>query len=342
VSQTMTAAVFEGEGRLAIKDMPVPRIKRGDEVLIRVLACGVCGTDLHILSVPPGHPANAGVILGHEYTGEVVEVGDQVTHVRPGDRVVVDPNLTCGFCRYCQSGMRHMCANMTTLGIFLDGGFAPYNVAPARAVYPIDKSVPPHLAAFAEILSCIASGARKVSIQPGDSVVILGAGPAGLLFTQVAKAAGAGKLIVAETSPFRRRFALESGADLAVDPREVDLKSAVLDATKGGADVVIDAVGSLFGAALQLARRQGKVLLFGMDQTASSTVRQVDITRNELVVLGSYIADFTFPAAIKMIESGVLRLEKLITHRIPVRDLPKGLDALERREAIKVIVDPAL
>ena len=336
----MTAAVFEGEGRLSIKDVPVPRITRDHEVLIKVLACGVCGTDLHILSVPPGHPANPGVILGHEYTGEVVEVGRGVSHVRPGDHVVVDPNVTCGYCKYCQSGMRHMCANMTTLGIFIDGGFAPYNVAPATAVYRIDASVPPHIAAFAEILSCIASGARKVKVQPGDSVVILGAGPAGLLFTQVAKAAGAGVLIVVETSPFRRRFALESGADLAIDPREVDLAEVVADRTGGGADVVVDAVGSLFGTALQLVRRQGTVLLFGMDQTATASIRQVDITRNEVRVLGSYIADFTFPTAIKMIESGVLPLEKLITHRLPVSELRTGLDALKNREAIKVMIDP--
>jgi len=336
----MTAAVFEGEGRLAIKDAPRPKVRRGDEVLIKVLACGVCGTDLHILSVPPGHPATPGVILGHEYTGEVVDVGDEVSNVRPGDRVVVDPNVTCGYCRYCQAGMRHMCSNMTTLGIFIDGGFAPYNVAPAGAVYPIDSSVPPHLAAFAEILACIANGARKVMVQPGDSVVILGAGPAGLLFTQVAKAAGAGTLIVVETSPFRRRFALESGADIAVDPREVDLKEIVMEKTRVGADVVVDAVGSLFGTALPLVRRQGKVLLFGMDQTSTTPIRQVDITRNEIQVIGSYIADFTFPAAIKMIESGVLPLEKLITHRLPVGELQTGLDALKNREAIKIIVDP--
>lgn len=336
----MTAAVFEGDGRLAIKEVPVPEIARGDDVLIKVLAGGVCGTDLHILAVPPGHPANAGVILGHEYTGEVVAVGDDVSSVRPGDRVVVDPNVTCGYCRYCQAGMRHMCANMTTLGIFIDGGFAPFNVAPAGAVYPIDAAVPAHIAVFAEILSCIANGARKVMIQPGESVVVLGAGPAGLLFTQVAKAAGAGTLIVAEMSPFRRRFALESGADVAVDPREVDLKEIVMDHTRVGADVVIDAVGSLFGAALPLVRRQGKLLLFGMDQTSETPIRQVEITRNEIQVIGSYIADFTFPAAIKMIESGVLPLEKLITHRLPVHQLEVGLDALRNREAIKVVIDP--
>lgn len=203
-ADTMEAAVFRGDGRLSIETVPVPRIRRDDDVLLRVLACGVCGTDLHILSVPPGHPATPGVVLGHEYTGEVVEVGPAVTHLRPGDRVVVDANLKCGHCLACRCGRAHMCANMTTLGIYLDGGFAPYNVAPAAALHPIDPSVPPHLAAFAEILSCVVNGARKVRMGPGDTVVILGAGPAGLLFTQMARAAGA-RVVVAEVSPYRQR-----------------------------------------------------------------------------------------------------------------------------------------
>jgi len=114
----------------------------------------------------------------------------------------------------------------------------------------------------------------------------------------------------------------------------------VMEKTRVGADVVVDAVGSLFGTALPLVRRQGKVLLFGMDQTSTTPIRQVDITRNEIQVIGSYIADFTFPSAIKMIESGVLPLEKLITHRLPVGELQTGLDALKNREAIKIIVDP--
>ncbi|HEY8418807.1 MAG TPA: alcohol dehydrogenase catalytic domain-containing protein [Limnochordales bacterium] len=293
----MEAAVFRGAGRLAIETVPVPRIRRDDDVLLRVLACGVCGTDLHILSVPPGHPASSDIILGHEYTGEVLQVGPAVTHLKPGDRVVVDANIKCGTCIHCRSGRSHMCENMTTLGIFEDGGFARYNVAPARALHPIDPAVPPHLAAFAELLSCIVNGARKVRISPGAVVVILGAGPAGLLFTQLARAAGA-RVVVAEVSPYRQRFARESGAELVVDPKAVDVREAVMRISPAGADVVIDAVGSLFAHALPLVRRQGQVLLFGMDATATAAVPQVEITRNELEVRGTYIADGTFPDAI--------------------------------------------
>lgn len=336
---TMEAAVFRGEGRLTIETVPLPRIRRDDDVLLKVLACGVCGTDLHILSVPPGHPATPNTILGHEYTGEVVEVGAAVTHLKPGDRVVVDANIKCGTCSHCRSGRSHMCENMTTLGIFEDGGFAPFNVAPARALHPIDPSVPPHQAAFAELLSCIVNGARKVRMGPGDVVAILGAGPAGLLFTQLAKAAGA-RVLVAEVSPYRQQFARESGAELVLNPAAQDVEQAVRDLSGGGADVVIDAVGSLLAQALRLVRRQGQVLLFGMDATATAQVPQVDITRNEIEVRGTYIADGTFPAAIRLIESGVLPLEKLITHRVSLTQLPAALDTLRRREAIKVIVEP--
>jgi len=336
----MLAAVFEGEGKLALKEIPVPQIKAEDEVLLEVEAASICGTDVHILEVPPGHPATPGTILSHEYVGRVLEIGKGATQFKAGDRVVVDPNLKCGHCSYCKMGMPNMCENMTTLGIFIDGGFAKYNVAPAKALHPISSELPSELAVFAEPLSCVVNATQKLRLHPGESVVVLGAGPIGLLFTQMFKASGAGKILVSEISEYRARFAQESGASRVVNPLKEDLEGVVKEETLLGADVVVDAVGVLFKVAMGIARRGGQILLFGQNYQATTEIAQNDITRNEFVILGSFIAKFTFPSTIKIIESRVLDLEKLITHRLPLSEIHRGIKAMRNQKAIKVVITP--
>lgn len=340
MSDTMKAAIFEGEGKLAIKEVPMPKMKLFEDVLIKVEIASVCGTDCHILSVPPGHPANAGIVLGHEYMGEVVEVGKWVTHLKAGDRVVIDPNVTCGLCRYCRMGMPNMCENMTTLGIFIDGGFAPYNIAPAKACHPIGDDLPAEKAIFAEPLSCVVNGSNKLAIRPGDSVVVLGAGPIGLLYTAIMKQAGAGRIIVAEVSEFRAQKAREMGADIVINPKEQNLAEEVLEATGIGADAVIDAVGSLIKDAVAVCRRGGKVLLFGMNSNARCDFGQFDITRHEISILGTFIANHTFPQTIKLLETTGIPLEKLVTHRITLDELPQGIQTMRGGEAIEMLVMP--
>lgn len=336
----MLAAVFEGKGKLNLKEVPTPEIKKPDEVLLQVEAASICGTDMRILEIPPGHPATEGVILSHEYTGKVLAVGGAVTQFKKGDRVVVDPNITCGNCSYCKMGIPNMCENMTTLGIFIDGGFARYNVAPAKVLHKIFPDLLPELAVFTEPLSCVVSATHKLKVHPGEVVVVLGAGPIGLLFIQMFKASGAGKIIVSEISEYRAKFAYESGASRVVNPLKDNLERIVKEETLVGADVVVDAVGTLFRSAMAIVRRGGQILLFGQNYQARAQVAQNDITKNELTVMGSFIARFTFPAAIKIIESKVLNLEKLITHRLPLEDVHKGIEAMRKGEAIKVIITP--
>ncbi|MGQ9632469.1 MAG: alcohol dehydrogenase catalytic domain-containing protein [bacterium] len=336
----MLAAVFEGEGKLALKEVDIPKIKRADEVLLEVEAASICGTDVHILEVPPGHPATKGVILGHEYIGRVLDAGDMVSHLKRGDRVVVAPNITCGTCRYCRLGLTNMCENMTTLGIFVDGGFAKYNVAPGRALFKISEDVPMEVAIFAEPLSCVLNGTTTVRLHPGERVVVLGAGPMGMYFTMMYKAAGAGKVIVSEVNPFRIKYAREIGADLVVNPKEEDLAEVVRRETEIGADVVVDAVGVLLKDAMGLVRRGGRILLIGMNQQARAEVCQYDITRNEMQIVGTFIDKFTMPAVIKVLEGGVLPLRKLVTHTIPLKDIHKGIDLMRRGEALEIIVKP--
>lgn len=341
MDRTMTAAVFMGDGRLELQERPVPQPKNREDVLLRVKAASVCGSDIQILNVPPGHPATVGAILGHEYMGEVLEIGEDVRHVRPGDHVIVSPDLRCGHCYYCQMGRTNMCENRTTLGIYLDGGFARYNVAPARALFKVDKKVPPEIAALGEPLAVTMHGIGRVNIRPGDSVAVLGAGPIGSLFTMLAKLCGAGLVVVSEPAQGRREYAAGLGADVVVNPQEQDLKEVMLGLTPRGADVVVDAVGSLFSEAMRAVRRGGKILLFGVNARAQTTFRQFDITDNELDVLGSYIFDNTlFPRVIKVLESGALPLDRLITHRLPLDQILDGIQLLRKGEALKAIMLP--
>jgi len=336
---TMLAAVFEGEGRLSLKQVPVPTVQRPDDVLLQVEGAGICGTDVHILEVPPGHPATPGAILGHEYVGKVLAVGAGVKNLRPGDRVVVAPNLYCGLCVYCRAGRPNQCQDFTTLGIYLNGGFAKYNVAPERACYQIKPDLPTDEAVFTELLSCVIGGTERVRLQPGESVAVLGAGPVGLMFALAFQAAGAGQVIVTDVSPYRLEFARRIGVDAALDARG-DIVTAIRNLTNGGADVVVDAVGALFPQAVPVATKGGKIVLFGMNQQARPTVSQYDITRNELTIYGTFIGINTFPVAIKMLESGALKPSVLISHRLPLARITEGIDLLRRGEAIKVVVTP--
>jgi len=338
--EKMLAAVFEGEGKLELKEVSVPEIKRPDDVLLQVEAASICGTDVHILEVPPGHPANKGVILGHEYTGKILEMGDKVIDFKQGDRVVVDPNITCGSCAYCKMGIPNMCERMTTLGIFINGGFARYSLVPAKTLYKISPTLESELAVFAEPLSCVINATQKLKVHLGENVVVLGAGPIGLLFVQMFKASGAGKIIVSEVSEYRSKYARKSGATRVINPLKEGLEKVVKEETVIGSDIVVDAVGTLFKQSMKIVRRGGRILLFGQNYKVRAEIAQNDITRSELVVLGNYIATFTFPLTVKIIENKILNLKKLITHRFFLKDIHRGIEAMKDKKAIKVIITP--
>jgi len=233
-----------------------------------------------------------------------------------------------------------MCENMTSLGISINGGFAEYNVAPAKVLHPISSHLRSELAIFAESLSSVVNATQMLRIHPGESGVVLGAGPSGLLFTQLFKASGAGEIIVSEISRYREKFPKESGATLTVNPLREDLQKIVKERTKVGADVVVDTVGTLLEQALTLVRRGGRVLLYGMNSKAKNEIFQNDITLDEITVMGSNGLQYCFPLTLKIIESGNLKLNKLITHRLSLKELPQGIEVMKRREAIKVVIKP--
>lgn len=337
---TMEALVFRGPGEWGLESCPLPQIQAEDDVLLKVDRASICGTDLHILSVPPGHPATPGSILGHEYAATVVEMGAGVRHLRLGDRVVIDPNVTCGLCEYCRLGMSNMCENMTTLGIFRNGGLAEYSLAPARALHKISRDVPPDHATLAEPLSCVFNAFERAPLCPGESVAILGAGPIGLLFLMLYRAAGAGRVFVVEPVDFRRRMARQIGADAVLDPRSDEPPAAIRAATRIGADLVVDATGTLLPECMQSVRRGGRVVLFGMNQHARGELNQYDITRYEVSIIGTYIQRTAFPRVVRILESRLLPLDQLITHRLTLAQVGEGLKAMRAGEAVKAVVAP--
>jgi (R,R)-butanediol dehydrogenase/meso-butanediol dehydrogenase/diacetyl reductase len=336
----MQAAIFEDDGELVVHEVPIPAISSPQDVLIRVEACGVCGTDIRILAVPPIVQAKKGIVLGHEYIGHVVDVGHDAAHLQVGDRVAAIPDLPCGYCRFCMEGRPNLCDNAVAIGGDADGGFAHYALAPGRWLYKISPDLPAGEGAFIELLSCVVSGVRKAALLPGEDVLIIGAGPAGLVYMKVLKAAGAGQVIMAEIAPWRIEFARKAGADLVINPLEEDLRAVVKGATDGGAHVVVDAVGSQLAAAMSAARKGGRIIVFGEDHTAECTVRPRDIQGRELRILGSFIGIHCFPKAVSMLESGRVTLGDLITHRLSLEELPAGIEELAKGQGAKGVCFP--
>lgn len=321
----MSAAVFRRPGSVVIEDRDVPSPGPG-EVLVRVEACGVCGTDFHIFKGEA--PARPPVVLGHEYCGEVVALGEGVAGLQPGDRVAVDPNIACGRCYHCRLGKVHLCESMEALGVTMDGGFTEYSVVPATQCHVLPAGMPAVQGAFVEPVACCVHGIDLAGIRPGNTVVVLGGGTIGLILLQLAQRSGATTLIVSEPVQKKRELALELGATLAVDPLSADLEEQVRAVAPAGADIVIEAVGrpETVEAAVRIAARGGCILLFGVvPEDAKGPVSPFAIYKKELRIQGSYVNPFTFSRAISLLASGAVKVEPLVEQVVPVGDLPSVL-----------------
>lgn len=340
MDDTMVAAVFEGEGELTLKEVPVPQIEAPDQVLLAVDAVSICGTDVHIVAVPPGYVATPGTILGHEFVGTVVEKGDDVGHLEIGDRVVVNPNDYCGVCTYCRMNLPNECENIQALGIEVDGAFAQYCRVSGKVAYPISEDVPVEEAACAEPLACVVNGTQKVRAQPGQSAAVIGAGPIGMIMAMIFQASGASNVIVADKAPYRLDHARAMGLGRVVDVAQEDLREVVREETGIGVDIAADVVGSQLATAIDIARKGGKILVFGVDTNAVAQFPQSQVTFKELQVLGTWLANATFPKAVDVLESGVLDIGGLVTDVISLDEIHEGIEKLAAGEAVKIIVKP--
>lgn len=337
----MKAVTFKDIGIFEYSERIVPRVIKSNDVLVQVEAASICGTDVHLLNDPPGFIGTKGIVLGHECVGRVTDVGNSVEGLKCGDRVVLVPNLACGYCDYCRAGLPNMCENDKVLGVTIDGVFSEFFVAPEEALTKIPNDMPAHIAVFAEPLNCVMGAVNKVRLLPGQTVVILGAGPIGLYFVMLFKSNGAGKVIVSEPSEFRAEYAKRCGADVVINPQKINLAKAVKDETNGlGADVTVDAVGVLIADTISCTARGGRIVLFGQNGAVKETICQNDITRDGLTVYGNYIGLFTMPATVQVLASGLLPVEKIITHKLPLSEFEKGLEAMRNGMALEVILYP--
>jgi L-iditol 2-dehydrogenase len=344
----MIAAVFRGPGEIEVTEVKTPEIGP-DEALVRVGANTVCGTDVRILRGEKSRGVRRPSIIGHEFAGRVEAVGERVRDYEVGMPVAMSPMIPCGRCFYCLNDLENVCENKRGMGFFYDGGLGEYVRVPAEAIETgnlfVAEDLPPEQLALAEPLSCCINGQRRSRVGLDDAVLVIGAGPIGLLHVQLALLAGARTVVVSDPSELRRRFAEDLGAHVAIDPGEGDVASVVAEATGGvGADVAIICVGvpEMVNAAMRLVRKGGRVNVFaGLSGEGWAEVEANLIHYNQLDVSGTTDAPRRdFGAALRLIESGRIEAARMITHRFPLTSVADALDAAGSGMGIKVAVLP--
>ena len=338
----MKASRFLGNKTFAVADLSTPHAGPG-ELVLRNQVCGVCGTDVHIYHGEPGSAdVNPPVVLGHEYSGEVVEVGEGVTGFAVGDHVTVDPNIYCGHCAYCQNGKKQLCPSMEAIGVTRDGGFAQYSRIPASQAFKLEPTVPWEAAAMAEPLACCLHGIDLAGIQVGDKVCVVGGGAIGLLMVQLAKLSGASQIVLSEPNEKRRQVGLQLGANAAIDPTRPDAQEAFAQVLDGGANVVIECVGNVSAvkSAFQFAGKGATVLLFSVPKVdATFDLPLFDVYKKELTIKGSFVNPDTHARAVALINSGKVDFGPIITHRFPLDQLPEAIAMQMSDASIKVVVE---
>lgn len=344
---TMNAAVLEDVGRLRLRRVRRPEPGPG-EVVLKIEANTICGTDLRIVSGAKTAGVRPGVILGHEFAGRVAAVGDGVAGVPVGAQATCSIVVGCLRCAACQSGREHLCENLILFGYELDGGLAEYLLVPRVAMehgnlVVVERELPATTLALAEPVSCCLNGARQVAVAPGETVVVLGAGPIGLLHIALARLAGA--TIFATGRPGRLEAALSLGATEAFDLTGDALTREIMQRTGGrGADVVIVAVGdlSLVNQALELAAFGGRVNYFaGFPKGSAATMDPNLIHYRELQVSGGSNARRADVArAVGLLSSGALDVGSMVTHQFPLSELDEAMAAVRQRRGLKVAVVP--
>lgn len=321
----MKAIVLRAPGQLGLDslDRPDPGPNR---VLVRVTHSGICGTDLGIFSgrIPVKYPR----VMGHEMAGEVVEGGDSI---KAGTRVIIDPAYNCGTCFFCKEGLFNLCPNGGLIGRDTDGGFAEYLAVPRKLVFPLPESLPNKNVPLIQVLTTCYHGQQRITIRPGDTVVVLGLGVGGMLHVQLAKAAGA-KVIGVARSEWKRGLAVKLGADFVL-PSDASTVGAVKEATDGrGADIVIECTGKLpvLSEGIAMARPGAQILLFGITSAKEGALPFYDLYFKELTVQnGRAAVGKDFEPSIALAASGKVQLDPLITHRLPITEAVESMKMLE-------------
>jgi 2-desacetyl-2-hydroxyethyl bacteriochlorophyllide A dehydrogenase len=314
-------------------NLPTPE-PGNNEVLIKVMASGICGTDIHILRRE--YMGDYPVIPGHEFSGIVEKVGSGVSRLHVGERVAVEPNLSCGNCLYCLDNQQNFCLNWQAIGVTLPGGMAEYVVVPEESVFSIGE-LAFEWGAFMEPLSCVLHGIERTGVGLGDRVAIIGAGPIGILLLQVVRLQGAVHVTVVEKQPARAAFAEAFGAD------QVQLDLDYLGSDQY--DVVIDATGqvTVMERTTEFVRRGGKVLLFGVPPSGERlSLDAFEIFHKGLSIYSSFTSVRNSQQALSLLGSGRVDVSDLISHQFPLAEMQRGVDLIENGadEVKKVMIMP--
>lgn len=336
----MKAAVYHGKQDLRVEDVPVRELKE-NEVLIKVKYCGVCGTDIHIFNGDGGSfEVTPPLIPGHEFAGTVEKIGSAVTAVKVGDRVSADPNDMCGECYFCKNAMQHFCTNNIGVGTTVDGGFAEYVIIREKQVYKFADGLSFIEAAMAEPISCCLHGIDLCNIKSGDTVLVMGGGPIGMIMMQLARNAGASKVIMSEPVEEKRELAKKLGATLTINPLEEDVEAVLRDYCNN-VNVVIECVGNIHtqADAIKFAGKGATVMYFGLAAPDESLpLKPDDVFKKELKITSSFINPYTFERAIQVLESKTVDLESLITNIVPLDEIADVFTKPEYRRTGKVMI----
>ena len=343
----MQALLLSAYRKLELVAMDRPALGPND-VLVRVAACGICGSDVH------GYDGSSGrrippIVMGHEAAGTVAEVGPAVERARPGDRVTFDSTIYCGQCDACRSGEVNLCRNRRILGVSCDefrqhGAYAEYVAVPEHILYPLPPELPFEFAALIEPVSVALHAVGLLKINPGERAVVVGSGMIGLLVIQALRVAGCSEVTAVDIDAGRLQLAGELGATHTIDSKQSDAVGAVLERTNGrGADVAVEVVGNAaaLNTAIRSVGRGGRVALVGNISPEVPLPLQIVVAR-ELTLLGSCASAGEYPRAIELVASGAINVKPLITAVAPLADGPKWFERLYAREPglMKVVLKP--
>lgn len=339
----MKSAVFYGKHDLRVEESAMPKVG-AEDVLIKVKACGICGTDVHIYEGDKGAAeVTPPTILGHEFSGVVAEIGANVTGVKVGDRVCIDPNCYCGKCDFCRSGIAHFCTDMIGYGTTVNGGFAEYCSVDQRQVYKLGDNTTFEQGAMTEPVACCLHGIDMCNIQPGSSVVVIGGGMIGLLMLQLARLAGAARTALLEPVESKREVAKKLGADVCIDPIHEDVKAVLAENGMKWVNTVIECVGrtSTIEQAIDIVGNKGTVMMFGLTKPDDAiSLKPFEVFQKEIELKASFINPYTQKRALELIDSGRLDVSSMVYEVAGLNDLADILAKPELRANGKYIISP--
>lgn len=345
----MNAAVLNKPLDIEVKQVPIPE-PREDEALVRVHCIGICGSDVHYYEHGRigRYVVESPIILGHELAGEVVRVGSQVRNVKPGDRVAVEPGVTCGRCHHCKSGRYNLCPDVQFMATPpVDGAWAEYVTVRSDFLFKLPEGMSYEQGALIEPLSVGLHAMKRGRVAPSDRVLVTGLGPIGLLAVLAAKLYGVQEIYGTDIVPFRRELAKQLGAACVIDPVQENAVERLMELSGGeGVDVVVESSGNgrVVGDTVQLVKRGGRVVLVGMPAADEIPFNVNQIIDGELDVLGVFRYANTYPDAIQLLSKSGVNIEQVITHKYALDDIQEALDMVRNNKdtSIKVMIYPQM